>query len=160
MKSFASDNYASAHPDVLAAMAQANDGHAVSYGADPWTARALEVLRGHFGEQSQSLLVFNGSGANVVSIRAVCRPWEAVICADTAHVNVDEGGAPERIAGVKLLTVATPDGKLTPDDVRARVMRVGDEHAVQPRLVTITQSSEYGTRYSTDEIASSRRHRA
>jgi threonine aldolase len=152
VKSFASDNYASAHPDVLAAMAQANDGHAVSYGADPWTAHALEVLRGHFGDQSQSLLVFNGSGANVVSIRAVCRPWEAVICADTAHVNVDEGGAPERIAGVKLLTVATPDGKLTPDDVHGRVQRVGDEHAVQPRLVTITQSTEYGTRYSVEEI--------
>ena len=151
MKSFASDNYASAHPDVLAAMAQANDGHAVSYGADPWTARALEVLRGHFGERSEALLVFNGSGANVVSIRAVCRPWEAVICADTAHVNVDEGGAPERIAGVKLLTVATPDGKLTPDDIRSRVQRVGDEHAVQPRLVTITQSSEYGTRFSLAE---------
>ena len=96
MKAFASDNYASAHPDVLAAMAQANDGHAVSYGADPWTARALEVLRGHFGEQSQSLLVFNGSGANVARSAPVCRPWEAVICADTAHVNVDEGGAPER----------------------------------------------------------------
>ncbi|MFZ1993865.1 MAG: low specificity L-threonine aldolase [Solirubrobacteraceae bacterium] len=152
MKSFASDNYASAHPDVLAAMALANDGHAVSYGADPWTARALEVLRGHFGERSQSLLVFNGSGANVVSIRAVCRPWEAVICADTAHVNVDEGGAPERIAGVKLLTVPTADGKLTPDGVRARVTRVGDEHAVQPRLVTITQSTEYGTRYTAPEI--------
>jgi threonine aldolase len=151
VKSFASDNYASAHPEVLAAMAAANDGHAVSYGADPWTARALEVLRGHFGAQSQSLLVFNGSGANVVSIRAVCRPWEAVICADTAHVNVDEGGAPERIAGVKLLTVATADGKLTPDDVRGRVQRVGDEHAVQPRLVTITQSTEYGTRYSAAE---------
>jgi threonine aldolase len=134
-------------------MAQVNDGHAVSYGADPWTARAQEILRGHFGERSQALLVFNGSGANVVSIRAVCRPWEAVICADSAHVNVDEGGAPERIAGVKLLTAPTPDGKLTSDDVRARVTRIGDEHAVQPRLVTIAQSSEYGTRYSPEEIA-------
>ncbi len=153
MKSFASDNYASAHPDVLAAMAEANSGHAVSYGADPWTARAQEILRGHFGERSQALLVFNGSGANVVSIRAVCRPWEAVICADSAHVNVDEGGAPERIAGVKLLTVPTRDGKLSPDDLRARVTRIGDEHAVQPRLVTITQSSEYGTRYSPEETA-------
>jgi threonine aldolase len=152
VKSFASDNYASAHPDVLAAIAQANDGHAVSYGADPWTARAREVLRGHFGEQSESLLVFNGSGANVVSIRAVCRAWEAVICADTAHVNVDECGAAERVAGVKLLTVPTPDGKLTPDDVRARVTRVGDEHAVQARLVTITQSTEYGTRYTAEEM--------
>jgi threonine aldolase len=152
VKSFASDNYASAHPDVLAAVAQANEGHAVSYGADPWTARAEEVLRGHFGQRSQSLLVLNGSGANLVCIRAVCRPWEAVICAETAHVNVDEGGAPERIAGVKLLAVATPDGKLTPDDIRARVTRIGDEHAVQPRLVTITQSSEYGTRYTADEM--------
>jgi threonine aldolase len=132
-------------------MARANEGHAVSYGADRWTARALEILCSHFGERAQSLLVFNGSGANVVSIRAVCRPWEAVICAETAHVNVDEGGAPERIAGVKLLTVPTPDGKLTPDDVRARVQRVGDEHAVQARLVTITQSTEYGTRYSPEE---------
>ncbi|HEY5431185.1 MAG TPA: beta-eliminating lyase-related protein [Solirubrobacteraceae bacterium] len=153
MKSFASDNYAGAHPEVLAALATANDGHAASYGADPWTAKAEAVLRGHFGPEVQSLLVFNGSGANVLALRAVCRPWEAVICADTAHVNVDEGGAPERIAGVKLLTVATPDGKLTPDDVRARVTRIGDEHAVQPRLVTITQSTELGTRYSPEEMA-------
>ena len=153
MKSFASDNYAGVHPDVLAALAAANDGHAVSYGADPWTARAEEVLRGHFGQGAQALLVFNGSGANVVALRAACRPWEAVICAESAHVNVDEGGAPERIAGVKLLTAPTPDGKLTPDDVRARVTRVGDEHAVQARLVTITQSTELGTRYSPEEIA-------
>jgi threonine aldolase len=153
VKSFASDNYASAHPDVLAALAAANEGHAVSYGADPWTARAQDILRAHFGAASESLLVFNGSGANVVSIRAVCRPWEAVICAESAHVNVDEGGAPERIAGVKLLTAPAPDGKLTPDDVRARVTRRGDEHAVQPRLVTITQSSEFGTRYTAEEIA-------
>jgi threonine aldolase len=153
VKSFASDNYASAHPDVLAALAAANDGHAVSYGADPWTARAEEILRGHFGERAQALLVFNGSGANVVALRAACRPWEAVICAQSAHVNVDECGAAERIAGVKLLTAPTPDGKLTPDDVRARVTRVGDEHAVQARLVTITQSTEFGTRYTPEEIA-------
>ncbi len=151
MKSFASDNYASAHPDVLAAMAEANEGHAVSYGADPWTARAREILRGHFGQEAEALLVFNGSGANIVGLRAICRPWDAVICADTAHVNVDEGGAPERVAGVKLLIVPSADGKLTPDDVRSRVTRVGDEHAVQPRVVTITQSTEYGTRYSLQE---------
>ncbi|HEX4011498.1 MAG TPA: low specificity L-threonine aldolase [Solirubrobacteraceae bacterium] len=153
MKSFASDNYAAAHPDVLAALAAANDGHAVSYGADPWTARAEQILRGHFGERAQALLVFNGSGANVVALRAACRAWEAVICAESAHVNVDECGAPERIAGVKLLTAPTPDGKLTPDDVRARVTRVGDEHAAQARLVTITQSTEFGTRYTPEEIA-------
>ena len=111
-----------------------------------------EILRGHFGPRSEALLVFNGSGANVLALRAVCRPWEAVICAETAHVNVDEGGAPERIAGVKLLTVPTADGKLTPDAVRARVTRIGDEHAVQPRLVTITESTELGTRYTAAEI--------
>lgn len=153
MKSFASDNYAGAHPEILAALAAANEGHAVSYGADPWTARAEEVLRGHFGSQARSLLVFNGSGANMLAVRAVCRPWEAVICTEDAHVNVDEGGAPERIAGVKLLTVPTPDGKLTPDHVSARVVRIGDEHAVHPRLVTITQSTELGTRYAPEEIA-------
>jgi threonine aldolase len=153
VKSFASDNYAGVHPDVLAAMAAANDGHAVSYGADPWTARAEALLRDHFGPQSQSLLVFNGSGANVLALRCACRPWQAGICAESAHVNVDEGGAPERIAGVKLLTVPTADGKLTPADVQAHVTRVGDEHAVQPRVVTITQSTELGTRYSAAETA-------
>jgi threonine aldolase len=153
MKSFASDNYAAAHPDVLAALEEANEGHAISYGADPWTARAQAALRAHFGPQAQSLLVFNGSGANVVALRAACRPWEAVICAESAHVNVDEGGAPERIAGVKLLTNNTPDGKLTPADVQARLVRIGDEHAVQPRLVTISQSTEFGTRYTPDEVA-------
>lgn len=153
MKSFASDNYAGAHPDVLAALAGVNEGHAAAYGADSWTRRAEETLRGHFGPSSESLLVFNGSGANVLAIRAVCRPWEAVICADCAHVNVDEGGAPERIAGVKLLPVPTGNGKLTPDDVQARVVRIGDQHAVQPRLVTITQSTELGTRYEPDEVA-------
>lgn len=152
MKSFASDNYAPAHPEVLAAIAAANDGHAPAYGADRWTAQAERILREHFGEAAEPLLVFNGSGANVLALRAACRPWEAVICAESAHVNVDECGAPERIAGVKLLTVATADGKLTPEQVRDRVQRVGDQHAVQARLVTITQSTELGTRYSVAEL--------
>ena len=152
MKSFASDNYAGIHPEVLAAVGEANDGHAVAYGADPWTERAEAALRGHFGPASQALLVFNGSGANVLALRCACRPWEAAICAETAHLNVDEGGAPERIAGVKLLTIATTDGKLTPAGVRARVTRIGDEHAVQPRVVTITQSTELGTRYTPEEM--------
>ncbi len=153
MKSFASDNYAGAHPEILAALAAANDGHAVAYGADPWTARAEAVLREHFGSEARSFLVFNGSGANVLAMRAVCRPWEAVICSQIAHVNVDEGGAPERLAGVKLLAAPTPDGKLRPAQVDALVTRVGDEHAVQPRLVTITQSTELGTCYRPPEIA-------
>lgn len=153
VKSFASDNWAGAHPEVLAALEQANADHAPAYGADPWTARAEALLRRHFGDQAESFLVLNGTGANVLCMRAMCRPWEAVICATTAHVNVDEGAAPERIAGVKLLTVDTTDGKLTPDGVARMVRRIGDQHAAQPRVLSITQSTELGTRYAPDEIA-------
>jgi threonine aldolase len=152
VKGFASDNYAPAHPEVLAAIAEANAGHATPYGADPWTARAEELLREHFGEQARSHLVFNGTGANVLCFRALCRPWESVVCAATAHVNVDEGGAPERIAGVKLHALDTPDGKLTPELVATRLGRKGDEHVVQPRVVSISQSTELGTTYSPREL--------
>lgn len=152
MKGFASDNYAGAHPEVLAAIADANEGHAVAYGADPWTARAEELLRAHFGEQARAYLVFNGSAANVLCLRALCRPWESVICTAQAHVNVDEGGAPEAIAGVKLQAVATQDAKLTPEHVEWQLGRLGDEHAVQPRVVSVTQSTELGTRYTPSEL--------
>jgi threonine aldolase len=152
VKGFASDNYAGAHPEVLAAIADANDGHAVAYGGDPWTARAEALLREHFGEQAVSHLVFNGSAANVLSLRALCRPWESVICAAQAHINVDEGGAPERIAGVKLQDVPTQDAKLTPERIESLLVRAGDEHAVQPRVVSVTQSTELGTRYSPLEL--------
>ena len=153
MKSFASDNYAGAHPEVLAAIAAANAGHAVAYGADPWSERALELLREHFGEQASAYLVFNGSAANVLSFRALCRPWESVVCAAGAHVNVDEGGAPERIAGVKLQALPTLDGKLTPALVESQLGRTGDQHAVQPRVVSVSQSTELGTRYSPYELS-------
>jgi threonine aldolase len=152
MKGFASDNYAGVHPEVLTAIAAANEDHAVSYGDDPWTARAEELLRDHFGPAARSWLVFNGTGANVLAYRALCRPWQAVICAQTAHVNVDEGGAPEAVGGIKLLTLPTADGKLTPELVAGQLLRVGDTHAVQPRVVSVTQSTELGTRYSTDEL--------
>jgi len=152
VKGFASDNYAGVHPEVLAAIAEANDGHATPYGADPWTARAENLVREHLGEEAVAFFVFNGSAANVLSFRALCRPWEAVICAASAHVNVDEGGAPERIAGTKLLSVQTVDGKLTPELVSSQIVRIGDEHAVQPRVVTVSQTTELGTRYSTDEL--------
>jgi threonine aldolase len=152
MRSFGSDNHAGVHPEVLAAIAEANTGRAVAYGADPWTARAEELLRDHFGDAARSFLVFNGTGANVTALRACCRAWEGVICAETAHLNVDEGGAPERMAGLKLLTTATPDGKLTPADVTRLVERVGDEHAVQARVVSVTQSTELGTVYTPDEL--------
>lgn len=153
VKAFASDNQAAAHPAVLAAVAEANAGHATAYGADPWTARAEELLRAHFGEHARSFLVFNGTGANVLCLRAMCRPWESVVCAATAHVNVDEGGAPEHVAGVKLHAVDTPDGKLRPELVAPRLGRRGDEHVVQPRVVTVSQSTELGTCYAAGELA-------
>jgi threonine aldolase len=150
-RGFASDNSATIHPEVLAAIAQANQGHAFGYGHDLLTDRLSERFAEHFGPQARAYAVWSGSGANVLCLRAACRPWEAVICTQTAHMNVDECGAPEAIAGVKLLSVSTEDGKLTPDIVQPLITRLGDEHAVQPRLISISQSSELGTVYSADE---------
>lgn len=151
-RGFASDNNATVHPEILEAIAAANVGHASGYGHDPLTERVEDLFREHFGEQAQTYLVFNGSAANVLSIRAACRRWEAVICTDTAHVNVDECGAPEMLGGVKLLTAPEQEGKLTPEAVQRLIIRVGDEHAVQPRLLTLSQSTELGTVYTVDEL--------
>ncbi len=151
-RGFASDNSATIHPDVLAAIARVNVGHTFGYGHDEYTAGVERLVAAQFGESARSFFVFNGTGANVVSLRAVCRPFEAVICAETAHLNVDECGAPEHIAGVKLLTVDAEDGKLTPELVLGRIGRLGDEHAVQPRVVSISQCTELGTVYSGEEM--------
>jgi threonine aldolase len=153
VRAFASDNYAPVLPEALAAIAGANHGHAVSYGADPVTARLQQRVREHFGADATAFPVFNGTGANVVCLRALLRPWQGVICAETAHLNVDECGAPEALGGVKLLTVPTPDGKLTPALMERRIVRVGDEHVVQAGAVSITQSTELGTLYSREEVA-------
>jgi threonine aldolase len=153
MRAFASDNYAPALPEALEAIAAANTGHAVSYGADPVTERLAERVREHFGAQAVGFPVFNGTAANVVGLRAMLRPWQGVVCAESAHLNVDEGGAPETMAGIKLLTTPTPDGKLTPELVERWMTRLGDEHAVQPGVVSITQSTELGTLYTVEEIA-------
>jgi threonine aldolase len=148
---FASDNHAGAHPEVLETIGAANRGHAASYGADPWTARARDLFREHFGPDADAHLVFNGTGANVCALDALTRPQEAVICTETAHMHVDECGAPERLTGTKLLTVATEHGKLAPDDLRRWEPKRGDEHHVQPRLVSITQATELGTVYTPGE---------
>jgi threonine aldolase len=153
VRAFASDNYAPVLPEALAAIAAANQGHVVSYGADPVTARLQERVRAEFGAAALAFPVFNGTGANVVSLRALLRPWQGVICAETAHLNVDECGAPEALGGVKLLTVPTPDGKLTPELIERRIVRVGDEHVVQAGAVSITQSTELGTLYAREEVA-------
>jgi threonine aldolase len=151
-RGFASDNAAGVHPEVLGAISRANEGHAAAYGHDELTGAVERRLAEHFGERARAYLVFNGTAANVLCLRAACRPWEGVICAETAHLNVDEGGAPEAIAGVKLLTAATEDGKLTPALVERLHARVGDEHAVQPRVVSVSQSTELGTVYTPAEL--------
>jgi threonine aldolase len=151
-RGFASDNHAGVHPEVIAAIAAANVGHAAAYGDDPWTARAQERFREHFGPAAQAYPVFNGTGANVLCIEALTHPWEGVVCARSAHMNVDECGAPER-AGRKLLVLDTPDGRLTPELVAPLLVRIGDEHVVQPRVISITQSTELGTVYPPDAVA-------
>jgi threonine aldolase len=151
-RGFASDNYAGVLPEVMEAIERANHGHASSYGNDDWTARVEELFRRELGDEATAAIVFNGTGANVVAMQALTRPYEAAICASTAHLNVDECGAPERVAGIKLLTLDTPDGKLTPELIEPRLVRFGDEHAVQPRVVSITQSTELGTLYTPGEI--------
>jgi threonine aldolase len=150
-RGFASDNSATIHPDVLAAIARVNVGHAFGYGHDDYTPLVEAMFAEHFGSGARAFLVFTGGAANVLSLRAMCRPWHAVICADSAHVNVDECGAPEAIAGVKLLPVVTDHGKLTPKLVETRITRVGDEHAVQPGVVSMTQCTELGTVYGMRE---------
>jgi threonine aldolase len=151
-RGFASDNSATIHPDVLAAIARVNVGHTFGYGHDEYTLSVEARVASQFGSDASAFFVFNGTGANVLSLRAACRRFEAVICAETAHLNVDECGAPEVIAGVKVLTVPGVDGKLTPELVESRIARVGDEHAVQPHLVSISQCTELGTLYTADEV--------
>ena len=151
-RGFASDNYAGAHPEVIAAIAEANGGHQISYGEDHYTEELTRAMRSHFGEQAEVFPVFNGTGANVTALTSVMPRWGAVICTGTAHIHTDEGGAPERISGLKLLTVDSPDGKLTPELIETQAWGWGDEHRVQPAVVSITQTTELGTLYSVAEI--------
>ena len=150
-KSFGSDNHAGAHPAVLQAMTEANSGDAVAYGDDSRTARVTAQLAETFGA-SGVFFVFNGTGANVLGLSLMLRPYEAVICPENAHLDVDECGAPERALGSKLLPVATPDGKLTPELVATRLGGRGDEHRVQARSVAIAQATELGTCYTLAEL--------
>ncbi|MFE9258934.1 threonine aldolase family protein [Streptomyces sp. NPDC006879] len=152
VRGFASDNYAGVHPELLEAVALANGGHQVAYGEDVYTEHLQKVFRGHFGPYAQAFPVFNGTGANVVALQAMTDRWGAVIAAESAHINVDEGGAPERMAGLKLLTVPTPDGKLTPELIDRQAWGWDDEHRAMPQVVAITQNSELGTVYTPDEI--------
>lgn len=151
-RSFASDNYSGVHPDVLAAVAAANVDHDTAYGDDALTAELQRVISGLLDHDALVLPVFNGTGANVTALEAMQPRWGGVICAESAHINIDEGGAPERVGGMKLLPVATPDGKLTPELVAQHAHSFGDVHRAQPAVLSITQSTELGTVYTPDEI--------
>ena len=150
--SFASDNASGAHPRVIEAIIEANAGHHLAYGDDPFTERCSALFREVFDAPVSTLLAFNGTGANVVGLSTVLGPGEAVICSDWAHINVDETGAPERFLGAKLIDLACPDGKLQPDQIDAVATNLGNQHHVQAGVVSITQSTELGTLYTIDEI--------
>jgi threonine aldolase len=150
---FASDNAAGAHPVVLDALVAANTGHALAYGADEWTQRARRRFTDLFDAEVEVLFCWGGTGANVVGLQCLLAPYEAVICTDSAHINVDECGAAERFVGCKLIDLPTPDGKLRPADIERQLHALGDEHHVQPKVVSVTQSTELGTVYSPAELA-------
>jgi threonine aldolase len=151
-RGFASDNYAGVHPEVLTALADANGGHQISYGEDLYTERLHDVMRSEFGERAEVFPVFNGTGANVVALTSLVPRWGAVVATSTAHIHTDEGGAPEKMTGLKLYTVPTPDGKLTPELIATEAWGWGDEHRAQPLAVSITQTTELGTLYTAAEV--------
>ena len=151
-RSFASDNNAGVHPEVIEAIAAANDGHVVAYGDDPFTARAVKVFQKHFGKDIAVYFVFGGTGANVLGLKAITSSYEAVVCAETAHINVDECGAPEKFTGCKLLSIRTPDGKIRVEQIRPFLHGVGFEHHVQPRVISVSQATEMGTVYTKSEL--------
>ena len=152
-RGFGSDNHSGVDSEVLDAIVNVNKEHALAYGDDEYCQEAEMLIRIAFGASNAGVyFVFNGTGANVLNIDAMCRSHEAVVCAETAHINVDECGAPQRIVGCRLLTVDTPDGKLTPDLVKTRLHGFGFEHHSQPKAISISQPTELGTLYTLDEI--------
>lgn len=151
-RGFASDNNAGVHPEILKAITEANTGHTIAYGDDPYTASATEKMYQYFGSDTDIYFVFIGTAANVLGLNALTQSWNAVICAETAHINEDECGAPEKFNGFKLLPVETPDGKLTVELIKKHMYGFGFEHHSQPNVISITQATEMGTVYTVDEI--------
>jgi threonine aldolase len=151
-RSFASDNNAGVHPEIVEAIRAVNEGHVVAYGDDEITARAVKLFKKHFGKDIAVNFVFGGTGANTLGLKAITKSHQAVICAETAHINVDECGAPEHVTGCKLIDLATPDGKLRVDQLEPFLHVFGNEHHVQPRVISISQATEMGTVYSKQEL--------
>ena len=151
-RGFASDNNSGIHPDVLKAIEEANVGHVIAYGDDTYTKRAIKKLKEHFGEEIDVYFVFNGTGANVLGMKQVTDSFNSIICAETAHINVDECGAPEKFTGCKLLTVPTEDGKITVEKIKYHMHGFDFEHHSRPKVISITQATELGTVYTSEEI--------
>ncbi|MFM6979843.1 MAG: threonine aldolase family protein, partial [Micrococcales bacterium] len=151
-RGFASDNYAGVHPEILQAIVDVNEGHEIAYGEDSVTGKLDALFAKEFGPNALGFPVFNGTGANVVALQACAERWQAVICAESAHINADEGGAPEKMAGLKLWTLPTADGKLTPAIVETAMFDIGSVHRAQPGVISITNTTEMGTLYTAAEI--------
>jgi threonine aldolase len=149
---FASDNYAGVHPEIMEALIKANAGHVGSYGDDVFTKDATKMFEKIFGTDVNVFFAYNGTGANVMGLGALVRPYHAIICSDLAHINVDESTAPERFMGCKLLTIPTRDGKIYPSEIEERIERVGDQHHAQAKVISISQPTEFATVYSVKEI--------
>jgi threonine aldolase len=151
-RGFSSDNNAGVHPDILEALARVNQGHVVAYGDDAYTRSAIRKFEEHFGPDIAVFFTFNGTGANVLSLQSLTRSFHSVLCSDYAHIYTDECGAPEKHTGCKLIPLPHQDGKITRDSVRHAYHGIGDEHHAQPRVISITQSTEMGTVYHPEEI--------
>lgn len=152
MISFASDNNSGIHPNILQAIHNANIGHQVGYGADPYTELLKEKFNTLFGQEVEISLVFNGTGANTLALQCATETFHSIICAETAHINVDECASPEKLTGCKLISIPTTDGKLTPELIRPHLHGFGDQHHAQPKVISITQTTEMGTLYTISEI--------
>lgn len=151
-KTFASDNYSGVHPEVMEALLRANTEHASSYGADEYTERAVAKFKEHLGKDIEVFFAYNGTGANVLGLSAMTRSFNSIICSNLAHINVDESTAPEKFLGSKLITIPTKDGKIYPDEIQNKIQRVDDQHHPQAKVISISQSTEYGTVYTIDEV--------
>jgi threonine aldolase len=151
-RTFASDNYAGVLPEIMDALQRANMGHAASYGADEYTGRAIQKFKSIFGEDIEVYFAYNGTGANVLGLSAIMQSFNSVLCSELAHINVDESTAPEKFTGAKLISIPTTNGKISPADIEKRIIRLEDQHHPQAKVISISQTTEYATVYSIEEI--------
>jgi threonine aldolase len=151
-RGFASDNNAGVHPEILKEIESANTGHVIGYGADPYTEKAKELFKEFLGKDTEAFFVFTGTAANVLGLSGVTRSWNSIITAFTAHIEQDECGAPEKFTGCKVLTVDTPDGKIRTEMLAEHMHGFDFEHHSQPKVISITQTTEMGTVYTPREI--------